>query len=210
MKTTYRHPLEQNDTLKYIALIVGVVIILVLVFCLGGMIRETAAINQAGVEPISTPSKIDYEQLYNESLLEIDALNATIQEITEDNRKLEETNRAYAEREETLTEEILTLEDEAETLENKNQAMEEEIATLKKVYGTSYLVEYEVRKKSVILGGEDIILFHSIVPKNTYDNTVLNMELAETSEMYSIPSSSPLTTWSIVACNKYPIVDEID
>lgn len=210
MKTTYRHPLEQNDTLKYIALIVGVVIILVLVFCLGGMIRETAAINQAGVEPISTPSKIDYEQLYNESLLEIDALNATIQEITEDNRKLEETNRAYAEREETLTEEILTLEDEAETLENKNQAMEEEIATLKKVYGTSYLVEYEVRKKSVILGGEDIIRFHSIVPKNTYDNTVLNMELAETSEMYSIPSSSPLTTWSIVACNKCPIVDEID
>ena len=224
MKTTYRHPLEQNDTLKYIALIVGALIILVLVFCLGSMTHVTAADNQAGVESISTPSKIDYQQLYDESLLEIDALKTTIQELTEANSQLEEANDEYAEREEALNEEILTLKEEArlqeETnqeleeevriLEETNQALEEKVATLKEAYGTSYHVEYEIRKKGLLFGAEDILRIHSVVEKQTYENTVLNMELPLVSETYSIPSGSRTTTWNVVACNKYPVINEID
>lgn len=203
MKTTYRHPLEQNNTLKYIALIVGAVIILVLVFCLGSMTHVKPADNRAGVEPTSTPAKIDYQQLYEESLLKIDALTATIQELTKTNSQLEETNTKYAEREEALNEQILILEE-------NNQALEEKIATLKEVYGTSYHVEYEIRKKGLLFGAEDILRIHSIVEKQTYENTVLNMELPLVSEMYSIPSGSRTTTWSVVACNKYPVINEID
>lgn len=196
MKTTYRHPLEQNDTLKYIALIVGALIILVLVFCLGSMTRVTAADNQAGVEPISTPSRIDYQQLYDESLLEIDALNATIQELTEANSKLEETNRVYAEHEDALNDEI--------------QTQKETIAALKETYGTTYYVEYELRRTVNFPGAEDIVRFYSIVPKNVYDNTIENMSLPLVSEMYSLPSGNRNISWSIIAHRKYPIVDEID
>lgn len=182
-----KHPPTKEHLLKYGILIAVFIVTLTVVLLVGIVVQAKASETIAEEQP-------DYYQLYQDALAKVDVAE----------QMLAEKENEYVQQSEQIiyfSDELANAKQEIIVLSEQLAAAEQEKASLIAKYGTTYYVQYEIRRTD-ILDPEAILRITTIVTEDTYNSTEIGIDLPIVTEQISLPSSNFFTQWTATAVKR--------